>query len=44
MKVATVLMDGGRRVARVDEEAGLVFPFDIPQSESRLGIDRKSVV
>jgi 2-keto-4-pentenoate hydratase/2-oxohepta-3-ene-1,7-dioic acid hydratase in catechol pathway len=38
MKVATVLMDGGRRVARVDEEAGLVFPFDIPQSQSRLGI------
>jgi 2-keto-4-pentenoate hydratase/2-oxohepta-3-ene-1,7-dioic acid hydratase in catechol pathway len=38
MKVATVSMHGRRWVARVDEEACMAFPFDIPESQSLSGV------
>ncbi|MUZ66117.1 fumarylacetoacetate hydrolase family protein [Agrobacterium vitis] len=38
MKVAAIQMQGRRWVARIDEAAGLAFPFDISESESKAGV------
>lgn len=38
MKVATVQIDGQRRVVRVDEEAGMVFPFDVSDAQAQSGV------
>lgn len=38
MKVAAIQMQGRRWVASVDVEAGVVFPFDISESESEAGV------
>lgn len=38
MKVAAIQMQGRRWVASIDEAAGLAFPFDISESESKAGV------
>lgn len=38
MKAATIGMHGRRWVARIDEESGMAYPFDIPESEAQLGV------
>jgi 2-keto-4-pentenoate hydratase/2-oxohepta-3-ene-1,7-dioic acid hydratase in catechol pathway len=38
MKVATVRMHGRPWVVRVDEAAGMLFPFDIAEAQSRSGV------
>lgn len=38
MKVATILLHDRRWVVRIDEEAGMAFPFDIPESQAQSGV------
>lgn len=38
MKIAVIHMQGRRWVARIDEEAGLAFPFDVSESQASAGI------
>ncbi|MDX8481856.1 fumarylacetoacetate hydrolase family protein [Mesorhizobium sp. VK24D] len=38
MKVAAVLWQDRRWVVRVDEDAGMAFPFDMPESQAQSGV------
>ena len=38
MKVATIRFQGKRWVAKIDEEAGMAFRFDIPESQALPGV------